>query len=127
MFHKVPTFKKRIILTEKGFTDENGSFYAWDSMDHCFFSKAYIGARILVIVFKDKDTPNAQVGLGNFNIKKSEFEEIVDRLSGRNLMRYADEDMSVDKEKEKSQIKGALIGLLICLIISALILLFRSL
>lgn len=26
------------------------------------------------------------------------FEEIVDRLSGRNLMRYADEDMSVDKE-----------------------------
>ena len=92
-------------------------------MDHCYFSKAYIGARILVIVFKDKDTPNAQVGLGNFNIKKSEFEEIVDRLSGRNIMRYADEDMSVDKEKEKSQIKGALIGLLICLIISALILL----
>ena len=78
-------------------------------------------------MFKDKDTPNAQVGLGNYNIKKSEFEEIVDRLSGRNLMRYADEDMSVDKEKEKSQIKGALIGLLICLIISALILLFRSL
>lgn len=98
-----------------------------DSMDHCFFSKASIGARILVIVFKDKVTPNAQVGLGNYNIKKSEFEEIVDRLSGRNLMRYADEDMSVDKEKEKSQIKGALIGLSICLIISALILLFRSL
>lgn len=126
-FVKYRHLKRRIILTEKGFTDENGSFYAWDSIDHCYFSKAYIGARILVIVFKDKDTPNAQVGLGNYNIKKSEFEEIVDRLSGRNLMRYADEDMSVDKEKEKSQIKGALIGLLICLIISALILLFRSL
>ena len=122
-FIKYRHLKKRIILTEKGLTDENGSFYAWDSIDHCYFSKAYIGARILVIVFKDKDTPNAQVGLGNFNINKSEFEEIVDRLSGRNIMRYADEDMSVDKEKEKSQIKGALIGLLICLIISALILL----
>ena len=96
-------------------------------MDHCYFSKAYIGARLFVIVFKDKDTPSMQVGLGNYNIKKNEFEEIVNRLSGRNLMRYADEDMSVDKEKEKSQIKGALIGLFICLIISALIVLFSRL
>ena len=126
-FIKYRHLKRRIILTEKGFTDENDSFYAWDSMDHCYFSKAYIGARLFVIVFKDKDTPSMQVGLGNYNIKKNEFEEIVNRLSGRNLMRYADEDMSVDKEKEKSGIKGALIGLFICLIISALIVLFSRL
>lgn len=60
-FVKYRHLKRRIILTEKGFTDENGSFYARDSIDHCYFSKAYIGARILVIVFKDKDTPNAQI------------------------------------------------------------------
>lgn len=125
-FIKYRHLKKRIILTEKGLTDENGSFYAWDSIDHCYFSKATIG-RLFVIVFKDKDTPNVQVTLGNYNIKKNEFEEIVDRLSGRNLIRYADEEMLEDKNKGKSVIKGALIGLLICLIISALIIFFSRL
>lgn len=124
-FIKYRHLKRRIILTEKGFTDENGSFYAWDSIDHCYFSKA-ISGRLLVIVFKDRDTPNVQVALGNYNIKKNEFEEIVDRLSGRNLIRYADEDMLEDKNKGKSVIKGALIGLLICLIVSALIILLSS-
>ena len=124
-FIKYRHLKRRIILTEKGFTDENGSFYAWDSIDHCYFSKA-ISGRLLVIVFKDRDTPNVQVALGNYNIKKNEFEEIVDRLSGRNLIRYADEDMLEDKNKGKSEIKGALIGLLICLIVSALIILLSS-
>ncbi len=124
-FIKYRHLKRRIILTEKGFTDENGSFYVWDSIDHCYFSKA-ISSRLLVIVFKDKDTPNVQVALGNYNIKKNEFEEIVDRLSERNLIRYADEDMLEDKNKGKSEIKGALIGLLICLIVSALIILLRS-
>lgn len=124
-FIKYRHLKRRIILTEKGFTDENGSVYAWDSIDHCYFSKA-ISGRLLVIVFKDKDTPNVQVALGNYNIKKNEFEEIVDRLSGRNLIRYADEDMLEDKNKGKSEIKGALIGLLICLIVSALIILLSS-
>jgi len=124
-FIKYRHLKRRIILTEKGFTDENGSFYAWDSIDHCYFSKAVSG-RLLVIVFKDRDTPNVQVALGNYNIKKNEFEEIVDRLSGRNLIRYADEDMLEDKNKGKSEIKGALIGLLICLIVSALIILLSS-
>ena len=125
VFAKNRHLKRQIILTEKGLTDEIGSFYTWDSIDHCYFSKATSG-RLLVIVFKDKDTPNVQVALGNYNIKKNEFEEIVDRLSGRNLIRYADEDMSVDKNKGKSEIKGALIGLLICLIVSALIILLRS-
>jgi len=124
-FIKYRHLKRRIILTEKGFTDENGSFYAWDSIDHCYFSKA-ISGRLLVIVFKDRDTPNVQVALGNYNIKKNEFEEIVNRLSGRNLIRYADEDMLEDKNKGKSEIKGALIGLLICLIVSALIILLSS-
>lgn len=124
-FIKYRQLKRRIILTEKGFTDENGSVYAWDSIDHCYFSKA-ISGRLLVIVFKDRDTPNVQVALGNYNIKKNEFEEIVDRLSGRNLIRYADEDMLEDKNKGKSEIKGALIGLLICLIVSALIILLSS-
>ena len=124
-FIKYRHLKRRIILTEKGFTDENGSFLAWDSIDHCYFSKA-ISGRLLVIVFKDRDTPNVQVALGNYNIKKNEFEEIVDRLSGRNLIRYADEDILEDKNKGKSEIKGALIGLLICLIVSALIILLSS-
>lgn len=52
--------------------------------------------------------------------------EFTYRLSERNLIRYADEDMLEDKNKGKSEIKGALIGLLICLIVSALIILLRS-
>ncbi len=84
-FVKYRHLKRRIILTEKGFTDENGSFYAWDSIDHCYFSKAYIGARILVIVFKDKDTPNAQVGLGNYNIKKANLRKSSTAFLGETL------------------------------------------
>ena len=84
---------RRLILNKDGFTDENGSFYAWKSIDHCYIKDDY--HRYLVIIFKDKDEPNISASLNNYFFKNRELEDAVNRLAGKSLIRYTYEDKRV--------------------------------
>ena len=91
---------RRLVLNKDGFTDENGSFYAWKSIDHCYIKDDY--SRHFVIIFKDKDEPKISVLLNNYSFKNRELEDAVNRLAGKSLIRYTYEDKKVEKEEDKA-------------------------
>jgi hypothetical protein len=88
-----------LILNKDGFTDENGSFYAWKSIDHCYIKDEY--SRDFIIIFKDKDEPKISVSLNNYHFKNRELEDAVDRFAGKSLIRYTYEDKKVEKKEDK--------------------------
>ena len=69
---------RRLILNKDGFTDENGSFYAWKSIDHCYIKDDY--HRYLVIIFKDKDEPNISAPLNNYFFKNRPLTDLPERV-----------------------------------------------
>ncbi|MBO7618255.1 MAG: hypothetical protein J6T22_13775, partial [Bacteroidales bacterium] len=112
---------RRLILNKDGFTDENGSFYAWKSIDHCYIKDYY---RNFVIIFKDKDQPNISVSLGNYFFKNRELEDAVNRLAGKSLIRYTYEDKKAEKEDNKAAMRLLLKFFLIVIGVLLLIALF---
>ena len=112
---------RRLILNKDGFTDENGSFYAWKSIDHCYIKDYY---RSFVIIFKDKEEPNISVSLGDYFFKNRELEDAVNRLAGKSLIRYTYEDKKAEKEDHKAAMRLLLKFFLIVIGVLLLIALF---
>ena len=113
---------KRLILNKDGFTDENGSFYAWKSIDHCYIQDNY--HRYLIIILKDKDEPNISASLNDYFFKNRELEDAVNRLAGKSLIRYTYEDKKAEKEDNKTAIRLLLKFFLIVIGVLLLIALF---
>ena len=91
---------RRLILNQDGINDD-GSFYAWERIDHCYIKPGY-RSQDLVIVFKDKDEPKIHILLDNYFLKNRELEDAVDRLAGKSLIRYTYEDKKVEKKDNKA-------------------------
>ncbi len=91
---------RRLILNQDGINDD-GSFYAWERIDHCYIKPGY-RSQDLVIVFKDKDEPKIHILLDNYFLKNRELEDAVNRLSGKSLIRYTYEDKKAEKEGDKA-------------------------
>ena len=91
---------RRLILNKDGLTTDYGSFYAWKSIDHCYLKQGRYQS--LVIVFKDKEEPKNSIPLNNYCFKNRELEDAINRLAGKSLIRYTNEDKKVEKEDNKA-------------------------
>ena len=111
-----------LVIDDKGIHEGKKLDYKWFQIDHCYFEGRVKGTftrplryPYLVIVLKSgKKVP---VDLSSYKFKSKDLLKSIDEASGKNLHYKSDSDSqyekAVRKKEYKSEVIGAIIGLII--------------